>query len=172
MGFLTTPKERIPKRRRRTITENSGLTRYSTCRIHLKCGLSLPLICSSLILSARRRGRSSRRVQLHERSCIEILRQFRPAPLQAREGTDDGSRWRGPDRPPWLSCREKEWVRRLGASPPMRMSASWFGFWTHRIQGRGAMSVTGRTNPIASFSKLITRMVRNPRSPTSATTNF
>jgi hypothetical protein len=33
----------------------------------------------------------------------------------------------GPDCPPWLSCREKEWVRRLGASPPMRMSASWFG---------------------------------------------
>jgi hypothetical protein len=27
-------------------------------------------------------------------------------------------RWRGPDRPPWLSCREKEWARRLGASPP------------------------------------------------------
>ena len=60
-------------------------------------------------------------------------------PLQAREGTDDGSRWRGPDCPPWLSCREKEWVRRLGASPPMRMSASWFGSWTHRIQGRGAI---------------------------------
>jgi len=27
----------------------------------------------------------------------------------------------------------------LGASPPMRMSASWFGSWTHRIQGRGAI---------------------------------
>jgi hypothetical protein len=26
-----------------------------------------------------------------------------------------------------------------GASPPMRMSASWFGSWTHRIQGRGAI---------------------------------
>src|SRR5580700_10364206 len=45
----------------------------------------------------------------------------------------------GPRRPPWLSSREKEWVRRLGASPPMRMSASWFGSWTHRIQGRGAI---------------------------------
>src|SRR5580700_8889475 len=67
------------------------------------------------------------RVQLYERSYIEFLRQLRPAPLQARDGADDGSRWRGPDRPPWLSCREKEWVRRLGASPPMRMSASWFG---------------------------------------------
>jgi hypothetical protein len=78
-------------------------------------------------------------VQLYERSCIEIFRQFRPAPLQSREGADDGSRWRGPDRPPWLSCREKEWVRRLGASPPMRMSASWFGSSTHRIQGRGAI---------------------------------
>jgi hypothetical protein len=60
-------------------------------------------------------------------------------PLQARDGADDGSRWRGPDCPPWLSCREKEWVRRLGASPPMRMSASWFGSWTHRIQGCGAI---------------------------------
>src|SRR4029077_14351566 len=90
------------------------------------------------------RGRArSRRVsscvQLYERSYIEIFRQLRPASLQAREGADDGSRWRGPDRPPWLSCREKEWVRRLGASPPMRMSASWFGSWTHRIQGRGAI---------------------------------
>src|SRR4029077_20928196 len=72
-------------------------------------------------------------------SYIEIFRQLRPASLQAREGADDGSRWRGPDRPPWFSCREKEWVRRLGASPPMRMSASWFGSWTHRIQGRGAI---------------------------------
>src|SRR5580700_10665258 len=51
-------------------------------------------------------------------------------------GRDPGA----PDRPPWLSCRGKEWVRRLGASPPMRMSASWFGSsWTHRIQGRGAI---------------------------------
>ena len=30
-------------------------------------------------------------------------------------------------------------VRRLGASPPMHMSVSWFGSWTHRIQGRGAI---------------------------------
>ena len=41
--------------------------------------------------------------------------------------------------PPLASCREKEWVRCLGASPPMRMSASWFGSWTHRIQGCGAI---------------------------------
>jgi hypothetical protein len=28
---------------------------------------------------------------------------------------------------PWLSCRCAEWARRLGASPPMRKTASWFG---------------------------------------------
>ena len=39
----------------------------------------------------------------------------------------------------WLSCRKVEWVRRLGASLPMRMTASWFGSWTHRIQGCGAI---------------------------------
>jgi hypothetical protein len=65
------------------------------------------------------RGARSRRVsscvQLCEWSCIEIFPQFRAAPLQAREGADDGSRWRGPDRLPWLSFRENEWVRRLGA---------------------------------------------------------
>ena len=27
----------------------------------------------------------------------------------------------------WLSCRCAEWARRLGASPPMRMTASWSG---------------------------------------------
>src|SRR5262249_6264131 len=26
---------------------------------------------------------------------------------------------------PWLSCRLEEWVRRFGASLPMRMTASW-----------------------------------------------
>jgi hypothetical protein len=42
--------------------------------------------------------------------------------------------------PLWPMCREKEWVRRPGASPPMRMTASWFRSWrTYRIQGCGAM---------------------------------
>src|SRR5712672_458201 len=36
-------------------------------------------------------------------------------------------RWRGPDVFPWLQCRNEEWVRRLGASLPMRITASWFG---------------------------------------------
>jgi hypothetical protein len=27
---------------------------------------------------------------------------------------------------------------------PMRMSASWFGSWTHRIQGRGAIVIRAR----------------------------
>jgi hypothetical protein len=35
--------------------------------------------------------------------------------------------------------RKGEWVRRFGASLPMRMAASWFGSWTHRIQGCGAI---------------------------------
>jgi hypothetical protein len=33
----------------------------------------------------------------------------------------------------------EEWVRRFGASLPMRMTASWFGSWTYRIQGCGAI---------------------------------
>jgi hypothetical protein len=33
----------------------------------------------------------------------------------------------------------EEWVRRFGASLPMRMTASWFGPWTYRIQGCGAI---------------------------------
>src|SRR6267142_129562 len=28
---------------------------------------------------------------------------------------------------PWLSCRGREWARHVGALPPMRMTASWFG---------------------------------------------
>ena len=35
-------------------------------------------------------------------------------------------------------CRKGEWARRFGASLPMRMTASWFGPRTHRIQGCGA----------------------------------
>jgi len=34
----------------------------------------------------------------------------------------------------------EEWVRRFGASLPMRMTASWFGPWTYRIQGCGAIT--------------------------------
>src|SRR5262249_4677481 len=63
-------------------------------------------------------------------------------------GTKIGGRWGYPDRfgpgrtlwmgypfrfevadsrqVPWLSCRLEEWVRRFGASLPMRMTASWF----------------------------------------------
>ncbi len=33
----------------------------------------------------------------------------------------------GVPRKPWLSCRCAEWARRLGASLPMRKTASWFG---------------------------------------------
>jgi len=44
-----------------------------------------------------------------------------------------------PIAPLGFHAGKKNGVRRLGASPPMRMSASWFGSWTHRIQGRGAI---------------------------------
>ena len=41
----------------------------------------------------------------------------------------------------WPSSRGAEWARRPGASPPMRMAASWFGSGgTLRIQARGARS--------------------------------
>ena len=33
----------------------------------------------------------------------------------------------GVPRKPWLSCRCAEWARRLGASLPMRKTASWSG---------------------------------------------
>ena len=43
-----------------------------------------------------------------------------------------------PGAPTWLSCRGVEWARRLGASLPMRMIASWvWVFAAHRIQGCG-----------------------------------
>src|SRR5262249_3350535 len=40
----------------------------------------------------------------------------------------DGCRFEVADsrQVPWLSCRLEEWVRRFGASLPMRMTASWF----------------------------------------------
>jgi hypothetical protein len=38
----------------------------------------------------------------------------------------------------WHRCRRREWARRPGALPPMRMTASWSGSkWTYRIQVRG-----------------------------------
>jgi hypothetical protein len=39
---------------------------------------------------------------------------------------------------PGMACmRHTEWVRRLGASLPMRITASWSGSLTHRIEGCG-----------------------------------
>src|SRR6202035_3312147 len=39
----------------------------------------------------------------------------------------------------WHRCRQREWARRPGASPPMRMTASWSGSErTYRIQVCGA----------------------------------
>ena len=46
----------------------------------------------------------------------------------------------------WPSRRDPEWTRRLGASPPMRMHASWFwSGWINRIQVCDAISRPRRT---------------------------
>ena len=46
----------------------------------------------------------------------------------------------GDPRQACFARRLREWACRLGALPPMRMTASWFGSgWIHRIQGCGAM---------------------------------
>jgi hypothetical protein len=50
----------------------------------------------------------------------KLAREWRPKLANASQR---GVRDRGPDRPPWLLCREKEWVRRLGASPPRSRAA-------------------------------------------------
>ena len=77
------------------------------------------------------------RTALDQRSYIEIFRQLRPASLQAREGADDGSRWRVPDSPPLAFMPE-----RMG--PPPRSFAAdaheciMVRSRTDRIQGRGA----------------------------------
>src|SRR5271166_3664496 len=48
-----------------------------------------------------------------------------------------------PGAPTWLSCRGVEWARRLGASPPMRMIASWV--WVSRPTGyKDAARVSSR----------------------------
>jgi hypothetical protein len=39
----------------------------------------------------------------------------------------------------WLPCRATDWARHPGASPPMRMAASWSGSPIRRIQACGAM---------------------------------
>jgi len=52
----------------------------------------------------------------------------------------DDVRGGGDPRQAWLARRLRQWACRLGALPPMRMTASWFGSgWIHRIQGCGAM---------------------------------
>jgi len=46
------------------------------------------------------------------------------APYRCRVATDE-PRWRQPDVGLWSLYRGLEWARLLGASPPMRMTASW-----------------------------------------------
>ncbi len=55
----------------------------------------------------------------------------------------------------WPSCRDQEWTRRPGASPPMRMTASWSdlsdrpntSLWRDRsCQGRAPLGLSSLTN--------------------------
>ena len=56
---------------------------------------------------------------------LKLPRQFRSCPF-ACDGAPMMVRGGGIRHGPWLSCRLEEWVRRFGASLPMRMTASWF----------------------------------------------
>jgi hypothetical protein len=65
-----------------------------------------------------------------------------------------GPRWRQPDVGLWSLYRGLEWDRLLGASPPMRMTASWLrSSRVGRIQVRGARSArTMASSPSVSSS--------------------
>ena len=63
----------------------------------------------------------------NERRSLKTPRQFRAESVRLRRIADDGSRWRGPGLCHGFFAEEKNGVRRLGASLPMRMAASWFG---------------------------------------------
>ena len=63
----------------------------------------------------------------NERRSLKDTQQFRPGPSAGDGSPMTAWRWRNPDVFPWLQCRKGEWVRRFGASLPMRMTASWFG---------------------------------------------
>jgi hypothetical protein len=65
-------------------------------------------------------------VQHNERRILKAPRQFRPCPY-ACDGTPMTFEVAESRDAPWLSRRMEEWVRRFGASLPMRMTASWFG---------------------------------------------
>ena len=52
----------------------------------------------------------------------------------------------------WLRCRMGDWAHRFGASPLMRMTASWsWSAWTDRIQVRGAMLRARGRAPLRSL---------------------
>src|SRR4029450_286790 len=65
-------------------------------------------------------------VRHNERRTLKAPRQFRLVRtlVTGRRGRFEVAESRDA---PWLSCRLEEWVRRFGASLPMRMTASWFG---------------------------------------------
>jgi len=60
----------------------------------------------------------------------------------------------------WHRCRRREWARRPGASPPMRMTASWSGSErTYRIQVCGARCAPWRA-PLGSSRRHLTSAIR------------
>ena len=55
----------------------------------------------------------------------------------------------------WPLCRDQEWTRRPGASPPMRMTASWSRSpWIDRIQVCGAIDRAMASSPRISMPTL------------------
>ena len=61
---------------------------------------------------------------------------------------------------PWLPSRGAEWARRPGASPPMRMTASWFrSSRIDRIQGCGAIFAPDGELPSELSSSALTSKV-------------
>src|SRR4029077_18041294 len=78
-----------------------------------------------------------------------------------------GPRWRQPDVGLWSLYRGLEWDRLLGASPPMRMTASWLrSSRVGRIQVRGARFARTMASSTSVSSQLPTGVP--PRSRKSA----
>src|SRR5205823_8252495 len=81
------------------------------------------------LVAARARWRRAGRRHSAPDAITEVAegtQQFRPSP-SACDGSPMTIRGGGSRFVPWLLCRGKAWVRRFGASLPMRMAASWFG---------------------------------------------
>ena len=59
-------------------------------------------------------------------SSVTTTELLQPKRHRDARAADDRPRWRQPDVGLWPTRRGLEWARRLGASPPMRMTASWY----------------------------------------------